>query len=147
MSRQLTVWGDSRDMDARPRTVRLERDLERVLEDLADEFPLLRSLVDHRAGGQKRLPLPGRGPESSPGPLFASVSAAADAREDQNGLDGSATKGEVSGGEGEPTRPSAPPTPPESSRTGDRARARIDHRRQSVKSRPSRAAAGRRGMG
>ncbi len=119
VSRQLTVWGDSRDMDARPRTVRLERDLERVLEDLADEFPLLRSLVDHRAGGQKRLPLPGRGRDRVPGPLFASVSAAADAREDQNGLDGSATKGEVSGGEGEPTRPSAPPTPPESSRTGD----------------------------
>ena len=68
VSRQLTVWGDSRDMDARPRTVRLERDLERVLEDLADEFPLLRSLVDHRAGGQKRLPLPGRGRRSSPRP-------------------------------------------------------------------------------
>ena len=34
--------GDSRDTEARPRTVRLERDLERVLEDLADDFPLLR---------------------------------------------------------------------------------------------------------
>ena len=41
---------------------RLERDLDALsLEDLADDFPLLQSLVDCRAGGQKRLPLPGRG--------------------------------------------------------------------------------------
>ena len=76
VSRQLKAWGDARDTDTRPRTVRLERDLERVLEDLADDFPLLRSLVDHRAGGQKRLPLPGKGPERVPGPLFATVPAA-----------------------------------------------------------------------
>ena len=76
VSRQLAVWGDGRDADARPRTVRLERDLERVLEDLADDFPLLRSLVDQRAGGQKRLPLPGRGKERVPGPLFADVAGA-----------------------------------------------------------------------
>src|SRR4029079_12844919 len=75
VSRQLTAWGDGRDTEARPRTVRLERDLERVLEDLADDFPLLRSLVDQRAGGQKRLPLPGRGQEQVPGPLFAAFSA------------------------------------------------------------------------
>jgi len=73
VSRQLTAWGDARDAEARPRTVRLERDLERVLEDLADDFPLLRSLVDHRAGGQKRLPLPGRGREQVPVSLFASL--------------------------------------------------------------------------
>ena len=73
VSRQLAAWGDTRDGEARPRTVRLERDLERVLEDLADAFPLLRSLVNQRAGGQKRLPLPGRGPEEVPGPLFANV--------------------------------------------------------------------------
>ena len=52
VSRQLAEWGDARDVEARPRTVRLERDLERVLEDLADDFPLLRSLVDRRTGGQ-----------------------------------------------------------------------------------------------
>lgn len=52
---------------------RLERDLERVLEDLADNFPLLRSLVDRRAGGQKRLPMPGRGGERVPAPLFTTV--------------------------------------------------------------------------
>ena len=73
--RQLAVWGDSGDTDARPRTVRLERDLERVLEDLADDFPLLRSLVDRRAGGQKRLPLPGKGKAAVPAPLFANLPA------------------------------------------------------------------------
>ena len=73
VSRQLAGWGDARDARRAPRTVRLERDLERVLEDLADDFPLLRSLVDRRAGGQKRLPLPGRGDERVPGSLFANV--------------------------------------------------------------------------
>jgi hypothetical protein len=73
VSRQLALWGDGRDAEARPRTARLERDLERVLEDLADDFPLLRSLVDRRAGGQKRLPMPGAGDERVPAPLFTSV--------------------------------------------------------------------------
>jgi len=78
VSRQLAAWGDGREPDGRPRTVRLERDLERVLENLADDFPLLRALVDHRPGGQKRLPLPGRGDVAVPGPLFASLAAGAD---------------------------------------------------------------------
>ena len=73
VSRQLGEWGDSREGEPRPKTLRLERDLERVLEDLADDFPLLRSLVDQRPGGQKRLPLPGRGDERVPGPLFAGI--------------------------------------------------------------------------
>ena len=75
VSRQLAEWGDRRESDGRPQTARLQRDLERVLEDLADDFPLLRSLVDRRPGGQKRLPMPGRGGERVPAPLFASVPA------------------------------------------------------------------------
>lgn len=71
VARQLGQWGDGRDAEARPKLVRLERDLERVLEDLSDDFPLLRSLVDRRAGGQKRLPMPGRGPDRVEAPLFA----------------------------------------------------------------------------
>ncbi|HUE87338.1 MAG TPA: ATP-binding protein [Vicinamibacterales bacterium] len=71
VARQLGQWGDGREAEARPRLIRLERDLERVLEDLSDDFPLLRSLVDRRAGGQKRLPMPGRGPEKVAAPLFA----------------------------------------------------------------------------
>ncbi len=60
VSKQLAAWGDARESteDARPREVRpLERDLAHVLEDLAREFPLLASLVERHAGGQKRLPL------------------------------------------------------------------------------------------
>ena len=71
VSRQLAAWGDAPEADTRPRTQRLERDLARVLEDMADDFPLLRSLVDHRPGGQKRLPMPGRGRERATGSLFA----------------------------------------------------------------------------
>ena len=73
VSSQLAKWGDARGTEARPRTVRLERDLGRVLGDLADDFPLLRSLVDRRRGGQKRLPMPGRGDERVPAPLWANV--------------------------------------------------------------------------
>jgi hypothetical protein len=60
VSRQLATWGDIREPveETRRRAVRpIERDLEKVLVDLADEFPLLASLVDTRPGGQKRLPI------------------------------------------------------------------------------------------
>src|SRR4029450_2808913 len=72
-TRQLAAWGNAAGAETRPRIARLERDLERVLEDLADAFPLLQSLVDRRAGGQKRLPMPGRGHEPVPAPLFANI--------------------------------------------------------------------------
>lgn len=60
VQRQLAEWGDldSPVEETPPRQIRpLERDLERVLEDLSNIFPLLGSLVEHRKGGQKRLPL------------------------------------------------------------------------------------------
>jgi hypothetical protein len=60
VSKQLAAWGDARETaeDARPKEVRpLQRDLTHVLEELAREFPLLTSLVERRAGGQKRLAL------------------------------------------------------------------------------------------
>jgi len=62
VSHQLAAWGDTREpvTDARRRAVRpLERDLERVLVDLAEDFPLLASLVEPRPGGQKKLPVGG----------------------------------------------------------------------------------------
>jgi hypothetical protein len=65
--RQLAAWGDAREQPAtaRPRSMRsLERDLERVLRELSEGFPLLASLVEHRRGGQKSLPL---GPKVEPG--------------------------------------------------------------------------------
>lgn len=61
--RQLQLWGDVRDETdrARRRAARpLERDLEAVLVDLVDEFPLLSSLIEQRKDGQRQLGL-GRG--------------------------------------------------------------------------------------
>jgi hypothetical protein len=106
VSRQLAAWGDRRD-DERPRMARLERDLERVLEDLAEDFPLLRSLVDRRPGGQKRLPMPGRGEERVPAPLFATAGG-----HDESGGDAEpATSGVMETSEGPPASPPEPSSP------------------------------------
>jgi hypothetical protein len=59
---QLAAWGEAKDREdsARRRAARpLERDLEAVLVDLADEFPALAALVERRPGGQRRLPTGG----------------------------------------------------------------------------------------
>jgi hypothetical protein len=85
VSRQLAAWGDAREPseEARRKMVRpLERDLERVLVDLADDFPLLAALVERGAGGQRRLPMGrpgdlGAGLSGSVTPAGASAAAAA----------------------------------------------------------------------
>lgn len=86
VSQQLAHWGDARDPGdkAGRRAVRpLERDLETVLVDLAEEFPLLASLVEQRAGGQKRLPIGRTGPaENGQGFLAASVMSGVEVLED-----------------------------------------------------------------
>jgi hypothetical protein len=88
VSRQLTLWGDGRSSadQAPPREVRpLQRDLVRVLEDLALDFPLLGSLVEQRAGGQKRLPLGVRvAGGDGQGFVAASISASAEAEPAEN---------------------------------------------------------------
>ena len=58
VSHQLAQWGQGGEPEerARRRAARpVERDLESVLADLADAFPLLASLVEQRTGGQRRL--------------------------------------------------------------------------------------------
>lgn len=68
---QLTRWGDARDPaeDTRRKVARpLERDLERVLDGLADEFPLLASLIERQRGGQRKIALAGGGRASGTGP-------------------------------------------------------------------------------
>src|SRR5262249_44878820 len=53
------LWGDAAESGERERRRAarpVERDLENVLMDLADTFPLLATLVEQRAGGQQRLP-------------------------------------------------------------------------------------------
>jgi Histidine kinase-, DNA gyrase B-, and HSP90-like ATPase len=114
VSRQLGQWGDGRGTNASPRVARLERDLERVLEDLADDFPLLRSLVDRRAGGQKRLPMPGRGEERVPAPLFANVPIGHASAGDGNALPPTeGTTGEQPAGPSTPKPESPFPSPEE----------------------------------
>jgi hypothetical protein len=55
---QLEAWGAAPPPTKRsPRTRPMERDLRRVLGDLAAEYPLLASLAERTAGGQRRLPL------------------------------------------------------------------------------------------
>jgi hypothetical protein len=60
VSVRLGEWGDQREPadPAKRRSLRpLERDFAQVLVELAEEFPLLASLVERKAGGQKRLPI------------------------------------------------------------------------------------------
>src|SRR5207249_11148741 len=75
-SRRRGAWGDGRDQaeETRRRVARpVERDLERVLHDLADDFPLLATLVQGRAGGQRRLPI-GKGGGGADGRAFLAAS-------------------------------------------------------------------------
>ncbi len=77
---QLKAWGDMRggESEARRRLAGpVERDLERVLIDLADDFPLLAALVERRAGGQRRLPIGGKSAEVGRAILAASVAGEA----------------------------------------------------------------------
>ncbi|HSB41854.1 MAG TPA: hypothetical protein VLK28_08480 [Methylomirabilota bacterium] len=60
---QLTRWGDApaeTDRTHRRAARPVERDLETVLVDLAEDFPLLASLVERRSGRQRALPVGGR---------------------------------------------------------------------------------------
>jgi len=102
VGKQLTAWGDSRGSsdEAPPREVRpLQRDLAQVLEDLAVDFPLLGSLVEQRAGGQKRLPLGVRG-SNGDGRAFVSASVATLAESDEKtATDTTPSSGEVSSNE------------------------------------------------
>jgi hypothetical protein len=86
VSQHLAHWGDVREADdkAGRRAIRpLERDLETVLVDLAEEFPLLASLVEQRAGGQKRLPIGRSGTaEHGQGFLTASIMSEAEVSEE-----------------------------------------------------------------
>lgn len=88
VGRQLALWGDGQtgSEQAPPREVRpLQRDLVQVLEDLALDFPMLGSLVEQRAGGQKRLPLGVAGARGDgQGFVAASISAAAESDASEN---------------------------------------------------------------
>jgi hypothetical protein len=119
VSRQLGEWGDRRDGETRPRLARLERDLERVLDDLSADFPLLRSLVDRRAGGQKRLPMPGRGDERVPASLFANLPVGHAVSEPGTQVE----TGMLAKPPEEPATPTSPASPPSTSEPAESERA------------------------
>jgi hypothetical protein len=111
VTHQLSLWGDAGEPTerARRRAARpVERDLEAVLADLAEEFPLLAPLVEQRAGGQRRLPVAGASSGTSGRGLstlavheaLAAPDAASGAPEPTTGAD-----------EAEPTPPAQFPAP------------------------------------
>lgn len=129
---QLAAWGEARDREdtARRRAARpIERDLEDVLVDLAEEFPALAALVERRRGGQKRLPT---GEAGRPGNVLAASGGAADggsARAAPPEIDaaggagasgGEADRSEAGSGDGTAASPT-PPAPKPVSETGARA--------------------------
>ncbi|HUF30156.1 MAG TPA: ATP-binding protein [Gemmatimonadaceae bacterium] len=91
VAEQLAAWGNARESDAgqRRRAARpVERDLERVLFDLADSFPMLATLVERRSGGQRSLPIGGSRPANDvPAELVATASPTPVAPDDENRTD------------------------------------------------------------
>jgi hypothetical protein len=106
---QLAAWGDPQEPgeEGRRRKARpLERDLEGVLADLADDFPLLASLVEQRPGGQRRLAIsPGR---DGPPPAKVPAAVGTEARVETEGPSPEAASLEP--------QPAAPATAPEGAR-------------------------------
>jgi hypothetical protein len=101
VSRQLEAWGDGRagTPEASSRMMRpLERDLDRVLEELSGDFPLLTSLVERRVGGQKRLPIDGKIPDIAAGTEAVAILVAPPTAEPEPH-------------ETEPAQPQTPPPP------------------------------------
>jgi hypothetical protein len=128
VSRQLTTWGDAREPgeEAHRRVARpLERDLEKVIENLADEFPLLASLVEQRAGGQKKLPIGKNGEAGSALAVTLSVpTSAPQGPEDQGAQESSETLQPR-----EESEAVKPPSPPESSHSATVLPGRSDRKR------------------
>jgi hypothetical protein len=106
---QLAAWGDLTDPEehVRRRAARpMERDLESVLEDLAENFPLLAMLVERRSGGQRRLAM---GQASSLRETSGLAAPYATLHGEAPGAEGpSGTEGREAAGPGAP-----PPTSPD----------------------------------
>ncbi len=115
VSRQLMAWGDVRDTpeEPRPRVLRpMERELERVLEDLSSTFPLLGSLIERRAGGQKRLPLGTTGDGADGRALVASFVTAQAEKEPEEVEENPSVSSPTAPPESEGSKLPNPPSPP-----------------------------------
>ena len=117
VSRQLAQWGDVAEGNERERRRAarpMERDLEAVLIELAESFPLLASLVEQRAGGQRRIPMAraGKGThlESGADLVAASVRGTAESAAEPGAAARGSTQGPVD--ERTPVLPTVPETEP-----------------------------------
>jgi hypothetical protein len=110
VTQQLAAWGDARDADesAHRRVARpVERDLERVLVELAADFPLLAALVERRTGGQRKLPMgSGAGETEARGLVAAAIAKASGSAEPGSPVPPETTD---AGDSGSPPGESAPP--------------------------------------
>jgi Histidine kinase-, DNA gyrase B-, and HSP90-like ATPase len=114
VSRPLAAWGEARDREdtARRRAARpLEKDLETVLVDLAEDYPALTALVERRAGGQRRLPTGKDGPLTA---AAAAVGATTTPDEPRPEIDQSPERVETE------ATAEAPPGPPASAESPER---------------------------
>jgi hypothetical protein len=113
VARQLGEWGDLRDAGAGPRRAArpVERDLEAVLVDLAEDFPLLAALVERRAGGQRPLPMGRRTGVAEPEALAIIETAEPETASERPATPG-AEPGEAALAESEPEPPRVPESGP-----------------------------------
>jgi Histidine kinase-, DNA gyrase B-, and HSP90-like ATPase len=88
---RLEAWGAAPPPKRTHRTRPFERDIRRVLGELTEDYPLLATLVERTAGGQRRLPF---GDASANGALGAPA-------DDAEGARASADRGEAATGAGD----------------------------------------------
>jgi hypothetical protein len=109
---QLEAWGAAPSVPTRGHGARpIERDIRRVLGDLADEYPLLSTLVERTAGGQRKLPFGERASMDPQGISGGEAPAPDDALsmdESQPG-DGASDSGSASSDEVRESKPMSPP--------------------------------------
>jgi hypothetical protein len=130
---QLAAWGTApppRRKTARTRPI--ERDLRKVLGDLAEEYPVLATLAERRSGGQRRLPLgePGKPGAAGAAGEWSGVGGLVTARPDVEASeepegDAGSGGGEAASPDGESSeRPAAAPTAVSASLPGPARRKR-----------------------
>lgn len=108
----------------RARTRPIERDLRKVLGDLAEEYPVLATLAERRAGGQRKLPLgdPRSGAGEWGGSGEESGQREGDPGQDRTGAEETSSGGEArsrpsgrgAAAEGDASAPAPPPPDPSS---------------------------------
>jgi hypothetical protein len=114
VSARLEAWGASPPPQRVPRTRPMEKDIRRVLGDLAAQYPLLATLVERSPGGQRRLPLGDPASGGAPG-VWSGVQGLAPGPEDDVAPADAGEPGEPGGGPDrgehdavpEPTSPAA----------------------------------------